>query len=163
MMTPKKTTIWLAALSLVVIGLCWKNHRDSKNHRILSGFLQSFIGKAQLIEQSRANGLNGATPAATAQCLRNAVEFEYPDSSIRSLKPGSVGATYLASAPQSTHYYVTELQHIVARERAAAIQGLIAHLRATTGQDFGDDPQPWIKEFANKKYPRPRAKGVTIP
>jgi len=156
MATPKKTTIWLTALSLVVLGLCWKNYRDSRNHRVLSGFLQSFIGEAQFIEIWRTNGLSAATPAATAQCLRNAAEFEFPDSSIGSLKPGSVGAAYLAAAPQSTQYYVTELQRTAARERTAAIKELIARLRTTTGQDLGDEPQPWIKEFANKKYPRPR-------
>jgi hypothetical protein len=110
----------------------------------------------------RTNGLNAATPAATAQCLRNAVDFEFPDWSIGSLKPGSVGAAYIAAAPQSTQYYVTELERIVARERTAAIKDLMAHLRATTGQDLGDDPQKWIKEFANRKYPRPRAKPVEL-
>jgi hypothetical protein len=162
MITSKKTTIWLTTLSVVVLGLCWKVYRDNKNYRVLSGFVQSHIGQGQLIEQCRENGLNGATPAVTAQCLRNAFGFEYPDESIGSLKPGSVGATYFAAAPQSTQYYVTELQRIVARERTAAIKDLIAHLRTTTGQDLGDDPQKWINEFANKKYPRPRAKPVEL-
>ena len=154
MITPKKTTIWLASLSIVVLGLCWKDYRDSKNHRVLSGFVQSFVGLAQFIEAMRTNGLNAATPAATAQCLRNAVEYDYPDWSIGSLKPGAVGAKCFASAPQGTQYCVTELQRTVERERTVAIKELITHLRTTTGQDLGDDPKKWIKELANKKYPR---------
>ncbi len=144
MITPRKTTIWLTALSLVVLALCWKVYRDNREHRVLSGFVQRYFGLAQFIEQSRANGLNGGTPAVTATCLKHAAEFEYPGES-------TVGAEYLASAPQATRYCVTELQRMVARERTAAVKDLIAHLRATTGQDLGDDPQPWIKEFANKK------------
>jgi hypothetical protein len=100
--------------------------------------------------------LNAATPAATAQCLRNAANYELPDYSNDSLKPGSVGAEYLAAAPQTTQFYVIELQRVIARERTAAIKDLIAHLRTTTGRDLGDDPQPWIKEFANQKFPRPK-------
>ena len=162
MITPKKTTIWLATLSIVVLGLCWKNYCDSRNHRILSRFAQSFLGLAQFIEQTRDGGLNGATPAVTATCLKHAVEFEYPDWSNGWPEPGSEVANQFASAPQGTRYCVTELQKMVARERTAAIKDLIAHLRATTGQDLGDDPQKWIKEFANKKYPRPPAKQVTL-
>ena len=156
MITPKKTTIWLASLSIVVLGLCWKAYQDNQDDKVLCAFVHALTAQAEVIEQCRDGGFHGANPSVTATCLKHAVEFEWPDWSIGSPKAGSVGAKSLAAAPQGTHYYVTQLQRMVARERAAAIKDLIAHLRTKTGQDLGDDPQKWIKEFANKKYPRER-------
>lgn len=154
MITPKKTTIWLAALSIVVLGLCWKAYHDYREHQVLRSFVHALTAQAEVIEQCRDNGLHGATPSVTATCLKYAIEFQMPD--------WSVGSKYFASAPQVTQYYTAQLQRMVARERTAAIKDLIAHLRATTGQDLGDDPQKWIKEFANKEYQRPRAKQGTL-
>ena len=154
MIAPKKTTIWLAALSLAVLGLCWKVYQDHQVHKVLSAFVHALTAQAEVIEQCRDVGLHGANPSVTATCLKHAVEFEWPDWTIASFKAGSVGAEHLAAAPQSTQYYVTQLQRMVSRERTVAIKDLIAHLRTKTGQDLGEDPQKWIKEFANKKYPR---------
>lgn len=159
MITPAKKAVLLAALSIVVLGLCWKDYRDRKNHQVLSKFVEIFVGAGQGVELWRTNGLNAATPAATAQCLRNVAEYDYPDWSIWYFKPGSTGAKYVASASKNTQYLVTEVQRIVARERTDAIKDLIARLRVTTGQDLGGDPQKWIKEFAYKKYPRSRPNG----
>jgi hypothetical protein len=56
------------------------------------------------------------------------------------------------------HYYPSgtkqeagsRLDRIVERERAKAVQEILGHLRAKTGQDLGDDPQTWIGRFASK-------------
>jgi hypothetical protein len=163
MITPKKTTIWLTALSIVVFSLCWKVYQDNRKHRVLCAFVQDLTTHAEVVEQYREGGLNGATPAVTAKCLKHAVEFQIPEWSSGSVdQPESVGSKLFATAPQSTRHYVTQLQRMVARERTAAIRDLIAHLRTTTGQNLGDDPQKWINEFANKKYPRPRTKPVEL-
>jgi hypothetical protein len=42
------------------------------------------------------------------------------------------------------------LDKIVERERTRAIRDIIAHLRTTTGQDLGDEPEKWIKWFEKK-------------
>ena len=108
MITPKKTTIWLASLSIVVLGLCWKDYRDGKNHRVLCGFVHALTSQAEVIEEHRNNGLHGANPSVTASCLKYAVEFGMPD--------WSVGSASFASARQDTQYYATQLQRMAARE-----------------------------------------------
>ncbi len=44
----------------------------------------------------------------------------------------------------------SRLDRIVERYRALVVRDIIAHLRAKTGQDLGDDPQAWIEKFARK-------------
>ena len=43
------------------------------------------------------------------------------------------------------------LDHLVERQRADAVREIIAHLKAETGQNLGDKPEPWIKQFDNRK------------
>ena len=39
------------------------------------------------------------------------------------------------------------LDEIVEHNRDIAKRDIVAHLRATTGKDFGNDPKNWIKKF----------------
>lgn len=53
------------------------------------------------------------------------------------------------------HYYPSgtrqqsgsPLDKIVERERANAVRDIMAHLRATGGKDFGDDPKAWFDAY----------------
>ena len=40
------------------------------------------------------------------------------------------------------------LAAIISLERKVAVRDVIAHLRGTTGKDFGDDPQKWIEALS---------------
>lgn len=44
----------------------------------------------------------------------------------------------------------SQLDQIVERARAAAIDAIIEHLKETTGEDYGDDPQAWVRTFPEK-------------
>jgi hypothetical protein len=37
---------------------------------------------------------------------------------------------------------------MVERERTNTFHEIIAHLRAKTGEDLGDDPEKWIQKYA---------------
>ena len=37
------------------------------------------------------------------------------------------------------------LAEIISLERRRAVSDIIAHLRATTGRDYGEDPQKWLQ------------------
>jgi hypothetical protein len=41
----------------------------------------------------------------------------------------------------------TQLDRIVETARSNSIAAIIARLRTTTGKDFGNDPQQWLKEY----------------
>jgi hypothetical protein len=43
----------------------------------------------------------------------------------------------------------SELDRMVERERAHAVQEIIAYLRAKTGQDLGEKPEPWIQKYGH--------------
>src|SRR5687768_9118493 len=40
------------------------------------------------------------------------------------------------------------LDRVVERHRTAVVRDIVAHLRRTTGQDLGENPEPWIQKFA---------------
>lgn len=44
----------------------------------------------------------------------------------------------------------SRLDRIVERERAVAVREILAHLRAKTGEDLGENPEAWIQKYANK-------------
>ena len=39
------------------------------------------------------------------------------------------------------------LDKMVAGERAFAVRGIIEYLRARTGEDLGENPEPWIQKY----------------
>ena len=84
--------------------------------------------QAQIFEDMRAKALkSGITEAA--DCLRYVV-FYYPSGTKQ--EAGS------------------KLDRIVERERDNAARAIISYLRARTNEDLGDDPENWIKKYANK-------------
>jgi hypothetical protein len=44
------------------------------------------------------------------------------------------------------------LDRMVERARSRATRDIIAHLRSMTERDLGDDPAPWIQEYAGQPY-----------
>ncbi len=42
------------------------------------------------------------------------------------------------------------LSQVVERHRRAAVQAVITCLRTNTGEDLGDDPEPWIMTFGSE-------------
>ena len=44
------------------------------------------------------------------------------------------------------------LHEMVERARSQSIRDIIAYLRSTTDTDLGNDPDPWIKEYAHEMY-----------
>jgi hypothetical protein len=44
----------------------------------------------------------------------------------------------------------SRLDRIVERDRALAVQDIISFLRKKTGEDLGDNPQPWIQKYSKK-------------
>ena len=84
--------------------------------------------QTEIFEEMRTKALR-LGPSQSAECLEYAVNY-YPSGSKQ-----EVGS---------------RLDQIVERQRTSAVRDIIAHLRSKTGQDFGDDPQAWIKKFAGK-------------
>jgi hypothetical protein len=58
----------------------------------------------------------------------------------------------------AVHYYPSgtkqqtgsQLDQIVERHRTNTVREIIAHLRAKTGRDLGDDPRQWLAEFVER-------------
>ena len=139
---------WVAALALIVLGCSWGAYRQHKIYRELRGFVESFTAQSQFIEAMRNLALKGAPPSAMAQSLRNIVNHTNFGWATEFRRSGSPAAKAFQSAPQSTQYYVTNLEAMVERVKDAAVRDLIKALRDRTGQDLGDDPAIWIDKYA---------------
>ena len=44
----------------------------------------------------------------------------------------------------------SRLDRVVERHRSAVMRDIIGHLRRTTAQDLGDNPEAWIQKYAHK-------------
>jgi hypothetical protein len=44
----------------------------------------------------------------------------------------------------------SRLDRIVERQRSLAAGAVIAHLRVKTGEDLGENPDPWIQKYAKR-------------
>jgi hypothetical protein len=85
---------------------------------------------AWVFEEMRAKANGGAATAAEAAgCLEYVVSY-YPS------------GTKLATG--------SEIDRVVEGYRAAVARDIIGRLRALTGDDLGDDPDPWIKKYAKE-------------
>jgi len=81
--------------------------------------------QTKLFEDMRSRALAGDA-ADAADCLEYVIWY-YPSGTKQ--QPGS------------------RLDRMVERERAGATRDIIAHLRAKTGEDLGDDPETWIQKY----------------
>jgi len=83
-------------------------------------------GQTEIFEDMRQQAL-GAETSKAASCLRYTVNY-YP--------PGT------KQVPGTT------LNRIVERQRAVVVADIIAHLRAKSGRDLGNDPEAWIQAYS---------------
>jgi hypothetical protein len=51
---------------------------------------------------------------------------------------------------EQKHPAGSRLDRIVQQARASAIREIITELRKKTGEDLGEDPQPWIEKYRNQ-------------
>jgi len=49
----------------------------------------------------------------------------------------------------------SHLDRMIERSCQQAVEDMLAHLRATTGTNFGSDPQAWIDRYGEKKIVKP--------
>ena len=85
--------------------------------------------QTEIFEGMRSRALQSTTPVNIASSLSYAVSY-YPSYSKQN--SGS------------------SLDQIVERHRSAVLREIIAHLRRTTGEDLGDNPEPWLKKYAQR-------------
>jgi hypothetical protein len=52
--------------------------------------------------------------------------------------------------PGSKQEFGSQLDRMVERERTLAVRDIISYLRTKTGQDLGENPEPWIQKYAKK-------------
>lgn len=84
--------------------------------------------QTQIFDDMRAKALQ-SDPAGAAGCLQYVVNY------------------YPSGSKQETG---SRLDRMVERERTRAVSDIISHLRAKTGQDLGENPEPWIQKYAPK-------------
>jgi hypothetical protein len=84
--------------------------------------------QTEQFEECRARALR-SDAAEAAACLKFIVNY-HPSGTKQT--PGS------------------RLDRLVERERSRAVRDVIAHLRAQTGLDLGDDPEGWVRRFAGE-------------
>ena len=76
------------------------------------------------------------------------------DAADAALSLRSVTGYYPSGTKQTTG---TSMDRVVEQFRARAVEDIIAHLRAQTGEDLGSEPGPWIQRFATEKPPAEKA------
>jgi hypothetical protein len=85
--------------------------------------------QTHIFDDMRTQALQSAAPHDISRSLEYVV-FYYPSGTKQ--KTGS------------------RLDRVVERHRTAVVREIIAHLRRTTGQDLGDNPEPWIQKYEKK-------------
>jgi hypothetical protein len=107
---------------LVLCGCLFWNHGWLKIHVAFAS------DQTQIFDEMRTRALQ-SDPAGAAGCLQYVVNY------------------YPSGSKQETG---SRLDRIVERERAFAVRAIIAHLRAKTGQDLGENPDAWMQKYAPK-------------
>jgi hypothetical protein len=69
------------------------------------------------------------------------------DLALKSDVTNAVERLYKLQAP--TRPFENPAARFVERERQRAVRDVIAYLRLKTGQDFGDEPEPWILAYGD--------------
>jgi hypothetical protein len=119
----KRLVIALSVALLLVLALAGKLFWDAGLLQVRVAFANEQIG---IFEDVRVRALL-ADAAGAAGSLDYIVRY-YPS-----------GTKQVAGS---------QLDSIVERARADAIRAIIAHLRAKTGEDLGDNPEKWIQKYA---------------
>lgn len=84
--------------------------------------------QTQTFDEMRTQALT-TDPAGAAACLAYVIHY-YPSGTKQ--ESGS------------------QLDRMVERERRLAARDIVAHLRASTGEDLGEDPKTWIQKYGNR-------------
>lgn len=71
---------------------------------------------------------------------------------LESTKPSDIAGSLdyaVNHYPSGTkHRKGSKLDRVVERHRSAVVREIVEHLRRITGQDFGDNAEPWIEKYA---------------
>lgn len=113
------------ALQLVCVGLlvmCGLLLWAHNNLKVCVAFADE---QTRVFDKMRTESLQSA-PADAVGCLQYVVNY-YPSGTKQ--EAGS------------------RLDRMVERGRARAVHDIIAYLRAKTGEDLGERPEPWLKKF----------------
>lgn len=85
--------------------------------------------QTQLFNEMRTQALQSTAPPEIAGLLKHVVIY-YPSGSKQ--RAGS------------------KLDRVVERHRTAVVRDIIEHLRRTTGQNLGENPEAWIRKYAQR-------------
>lgn len=121
----KRLTIALSAVVVLLLAVAGKCMWDFGLLRLRVAYANE---QTQIFEEMRRSALS-ADAVGAAQSLEYAARY-YPS-----------GTKQVAGS---------RLDQIVERQRVQAIRDIIAHLRAKTGEDLGDDPEKWIQKYAKR-------------
>jgi hypothetical protein len=121
----KRIVIALSVALALALALAGKLFWDAALLQVRVEFASEQIG---IFQDMRAQALS-ADATGAARSLEYAVSY-YPSGTKQSA--GS------------------RLDGIVELARADAVRAIIAHLRAKTGEDLGDDPETWIRKYAHR-------------
>jgi hypothetical protein len=83
--------------------------------------------QTQIFDEMRTQALQSTAPSNIAGSLEYVVVY------------------YASGSKQRTG---SKLDRVVERHRTAVVREIIAHLRRVTGQDLGENPEPWIQKYA---------------
>jgi len=121
----KRLTVGLAIISFVLLLLCcllfWNN-----------GWLTIRVAWAEEQTKIFAEMRTRALQSDVAEAASN---LEY------------VVGYYPSGSKQESG---SRLDRIVERQRALATVAIVAHLRAKTGEDLGENPEPWVRKYAKR-------------
>jgi hypothetical protein len=121
----KRTVVSLSIACVALAILCaWFFFQ----HGLLSVRVALAQEQIEIINEMRMTALQ-SSPAEAAGKLQYAVNY-YPSGTKQ-----EVGS---------------RLDRLVESARKRAVRDIIAHLRQKTGEDLGDDAEPWIKKYATK-------------
>ena len=123
--THKRLTL---ALSLICLGLLVLGGCLFWNYAFLKIHVAFAEGQTRIFAAMREQARH-SDPRGAAGCLQYVVNY------------------YPSGTRQTTG---SQLDRIVERDRAQAVEEIIASLRVKTGQDLGTDPSPWILKYWSK-------------
>lgn len=115
----------LAVVALLLAAVSAKVFSDYSILRLRAYFAREQI---RIFDDMRDKAI-GASPEQAAGCLRYTQNY-YPS-----------GTKQISGS---------DLDAIVERERAETLRAIITQLRARTGEDLGDLPEPWIAKYAQE-------------
>ncbi len=122
----RKLSIGLGISNALVLALLVWTFGDSAVLRLRLAMAEGDTGiHAEMVKEARLT----KDPKRAAECLRYLIWY------------------YPSGSKQVTG---SKLDRIVERCRTSSALAIIAHMRAITGKDLGDKPEPWIEQFASQ-------------